>query len=310
VPDNIQGFSRLYRLLKGLFCNDVAVVHQSGKDIIFLVFLNQLLFLGSRRIVGIDFQFARPEPGLKGTFKAFVWKLAWSNVSLVIAHMRFKEELTRFYGIPEERFKLLPFKINGYEDIDQVDISDKGYVFTGGYSRRDYRTFCAAMALLPDIPAKLVTLNPDALKIHGVSDKDIVAPENVEVIRHDQNPVTWQRFVADSSCVVIPISSETICSNGISVCLNAMGLCKPVIISRSPAVDGIFESGNECIIVDFNDVEGMATAIRRLWDDTTFRKGLAERGYNAAITLGGVNAFMERVAQAVLAARADSSKTG
>lgn len=303
VPDDIVGIPRFVRLLKGLLSNDVAVIHQSGKDIVFLALLNKLLFFGRRRIIGVDFQFARPETGLMGRFKALVWKLAWSNVSLAVAHMRFREELKQFYGITEERFAFVPFKVNGFENINQSDISDKGYVFTGGYSRRDYRTFCDAMAIQPDIPAKLVTLNPGALRVHGVSDKDITAPENVEVIRHDQNPDTWQAFIGNSRCVVIPISSETICSNGISVCLNAMSLRKPVVISRSPAVEGIFENGRECIIVDFNDSVAMSSAIRRLWDDPDFRNQLAQRGYDAAMSLGGVNALMERIAQAVLDSR-------
>ncbi|WP_150913204.1 glycosyltransferase [Marinobacter halotolerans] len=308
VPDDIGGLSRLWILFRGLFRNQVAVIHQSGKDIVILVIFNKVFFRGTRKIVGIDFQFARPEPGKVGRLKALVWKWAWSNVNLVIAHMRFIKELNRFYGITEENFMFVPFKINGFETIDAENISDEGYVFTGGYSRRDYRTFCAAMAMLPDIPAKLVTLNPEALRVHGVNDKDIRAPQNVEVIRHDQNPQTWQRFVGKSRCVVIPISEETICSNGISVCLNAMGLRKPVVISRSPAVDGIFESGRECVIVDFKDPEGTASAIRKLWDDTAFREQLAEQGYSAAKEFGGVNALMERIAQAVLASPVVSSK--
>lgn len=309
VPDEIVGLPRFFRLLKGLFSNDVAVIHQSGRDIVFLALLNKLFFFGKRRIVGIDFQFARPEPGALGRLKAFVWKLAWSNVSLTIAHMHFREELKQFYGITEEKFAFVPFKVNGFENISQFNPADKGYVFTGGYSRRDYRTFCKAMAMLPDIPAKLVTLNPDALKVHGVSDKDIVAPENVEVIRHDQNPNTWQAFIGSARCVVIPISSETICSNGISVCLNSMSLRKPVVISRSPAVEGIFESGRECIIVDFNDSEAMSSAIRQLWDDSGFRNQIAERGYDAAMSFGGVNALMERIAQAVISSRTTHATT-
>lgn len=304
VPDGLKGFPRLVRLLGGLFRNDVVVLHQSGKDIVFVALLNKFLLLGRRKIVGIDFQFARPDENLPGRLKALVWKLAWSNVGLVLGHMLYRDELRRFYGVPKERFVYVPFKVNGYEKIGQISVCDKGYVFTGGYSWRDYRTFCDAMAMQPDIPAKLVTLSPEALEVHDGSDKNISPPPNVEVIRHDQNPDTWQMLVGESRCVVIPISSDAICSNGISVCLNAMGLRKPVVISRSPAVDGIFESGQECTIVEFNDPQGMSSAIRRLWDDVEYREALAKRGYDAAMALGGVNALMERIAEAIITSRA------
>ncbi|HAC87605.1 glycosyltransferase [Marinobacter sp.] len=310
IPDDIKGGARLLRLIRGVIRNEVAVIHQTGKDIFFLVVFNKLFLGGRRRIVGVDFQFSRPQANLTGKIKASVWKWVWSNVNLVIAHMRYIRSLEIFYGIKKERFVFVPFKINGYENLSDFDVSDKGYLFTGGYSWRDYKTFCDAMTLLPDIPAKLVTLNPESLSVHGVYDNNICAPDNVEVIRHDQNPETWLEFLGNSRCVVIPISSETICSNGISVCLNAMGLRKPVVISRSPAVDGIFESGEECLIVEFNDPEGMASAIRKVWSDSAFREDLAERGCNAAKAFGGVEELMERIATSVIASRKGFSKAG
>jgi len=300
VRDGAHGkYGRLLVFLKGLFGYDAIVLHQPGLELVVLSLVKMLLPLRTARLVGMDFQFARPRSGLKGRLRGLVWYLTWRQVDLVIGHLHHRAELRQLFGIREENFRFVPFKVNGYEALGKVEITDDGYVFTGGYSWRDYGLFCRAMELVPEVPAKLVTLKPQELVQHHTDTFGIDLPSNIELVEHDLNPQTWLDMLRKARCVVLPISSDAICSNGISVALQAMALGKPVIITPTPAVDGILEDGHHCLIVAHGDPDAMAEAIRTLQNDGKLRMQLAENGRRYALSLGGVDELMIRLSKAV-----------
>lgn len=300
VPDGKYGrYQRIALFLAGLYRYDAIVIHQPGLELVALSLCKRLFRFGAAKLVGVDFQFSRPRPGLKGTWRAWIWRLVWSRVDLVLSHFNHSPELERYFGIQSDHFEYIPFKVNGYEHLDNVQIVDEGYVFTGGYSWRDYRLFCDAMALIPEVNAKIVTLNAQELRQHRTETTELALAANIELVEHDMNPDTWLDMLRRARYVVLPISAEAICSNGISVALQAMALGKPVIITPSPAVEGIFEDGRECLIVPHGDARAMADAIVRLQGDDHLRRRLAENGRKAALAFGGLDALMERISNSI-----------
>jgi glycosyltransferase involved in cell wall biosynthesis len=62
------------------------------------------------------------------------------------------------------------------------------------------------------------------------------------------------------------------------VILEAMACRVPVISAKWPGCEGIYEDGENCLLVQVNDHEGLAAAIRRLMEQQDVRRHLTENG--------------------------------
>ncbi|MTI98601.1 MAG: glycosyltransferase family 4 protein [Marinobacter adhaerens] len=287
-------------LAKGLFKNSAIIIHQPGAEIVYLAFLHWVFYKWTAKIIAVDFQFSKPKKGFISQIKSAVWKFAWSKVDLVLGHMKYNIYLNKYYGIDDSKFYYIPFKVNGLNAMDECMSYESDYIFSGGYSWRNYDLLFRAMAQLPDIRLRLLTLKKERLTIHNTYFKDADLPDNVTVFEHDLNPGTWMEEISKSRCVVLPISPDAICSNGISVALQAMALGKCLIITNCPAVEGIFIDRVDCFIVDPADTDGMAKVISEVVNNSELRRKVAEAGRLKALSYGGVDELMERIMGASL----------
>jgi len=212
--------------------------------------------------------------------------------------MHYNEDLNTYFGVTESRFAYVPYKINGFEAIDELDIEDGGYIFSGGYSWRDYKTFSEAMHGV-DCDALIICPKQDMARVHGTNISEIKLPDNVKLIEHDCDISSWRNFIAKSRLVVIPVSKNALCSNGVSVYMSAMGMGKCVVITDCPAVRGVLRNGEECIIVPPEDPVALRGAINRVLSDHSLRKGLAKNGKAFAWKQGGLDSFCDRIVSVI-----------
>jgi glycosyltransferase involved in cell wall biosynthesis len=70
----------------------------------------------------------------------------------------------------------------------------------------------------------------------------------------------------------------------------------PVIITECPAVNGLLT--DEAVVVRAGDADALADAMRRVWEDESLRRVLAERGRRYAMAHGS----KERLHRDILAA--------
>jgi glycosyltransferase involved in cell wall biosynthesis len=83
--------------------------------------------------------------------------------------------------------------------------------------------------------------------------------------------------MAGAKLIVIPMRKDTLRSGGQQTCLNAMMLGKPTIaVGRRWAVDFITD-GEDGLIVDYEDPEGLRRAIRWVLDHPEAAQRMGER---------------------------------
>lgn len=187
----------------------------------------------------------------------------------------------------------MPFKINSLDLIRQTEVSDEGYIFSGGRTRRDFATLFAAVDGLP-IRVKVIAQQNHKLHPHGTHLEPDKAPCNVEIIHDDDTVASFISYIAKARLVVLPITRENISASGIGVYLQAMALRKVVIISAGPAVD-LMLPPRSAIIVPPSDSNALKEAIVELYTNSSLREEIATNGYEYAMSLGGEERLLDDI---------------
>jgi glycosyltransferase involved in cell wall biosynthesis len=176
------------------------------------------------------------------------------------------EDYHAAFGLPRERLVYVPFHdtLRDYE----FDVRDDGYLFAGGNYDRDYATLLEAVRPL-GVPTWLATTRPEQLA--GVE-----VPQHVRV--EGTTAAGFRQAMAGAKLIVVPMQKGLLHSGGQQTCLNAMLLGKPTIaVGRKWAVDFITD-GDNGLIVDYGDVEGLRRAVCWLLEHPDAARRLAERG--------------------------------
>jgi glycosyltransferase involved in cell wall biosynthesis len=230
--------------------------------------------------------------------KLWVKRTLFGQVHLFIEYFRETEGYERHYGIPQSRFRYVPFKINRYERVVNTATRDDGYVFCGGNTRRDFHTLIEAVRGLT-VPVRIVTMPNEVIAGHGSILDERNLPSNVEVIRHDGSE-SFLDHIAGARLVALPIRRENISASGIGVYLASMALGKCVIISEGPAVNGVVPAG-AAVIVPPEDPPALRAAIERMYGDESARSSVAAAGQAYALGLGDEERLCTSVADVLIA---------
>jgi glycosyltransferase involved in cell wall biosynthesis len=138
------------------------------------------------------------------------------------------------------------------------------YVFSGGGAGRDYATLVDAMRDTP-LHGEIVTFDPSVIRM---------AP-NV----HVRGPLPLPGFLermAGAAVVVVPLGSAS-SPHGQTTAVQALALGKPLIATRSVGIVDYIRDGENGLLVDAGDVDGLRRALIRLFEDPKLREQLASR---------------------------------
>ncbi|MDP3024018.1 MAG: glycosyltransferase, partial [candidate division Zixibacteria bacterium] len=250
------------------FKYDYILLNFVAFDVFFLALLKLIVPFNRCKLVVLDLFLTLPE--------SFKDKILWPIKTLLLKKIHrffvYSKNTTRYqkyYHIKSDKFRYVPYKVNAYDIIQKTKLSDEGYIFCGGKSRRDFRTLIDVMRGLP-YPLKIVTVDNAELLEHDSCLEQSNLPSNVEVIRHDGTVELFIKYMANSRLVVLPIKKKVITQTGIAVYLMAMALKKCVIISSGPGVDDVLDS-SLAIVVPPEDPEALEAAIERAYNDDQLR---------------------------------------
>ena len=275
------------------FKYDYILLNFTTFDVFFLAFLKLIALFNQCRLVTSDLILTVPEKSIKGKISQIVKTILLKKIDFCIVYFKNNQGYRKFYHILPEKLKYVPYKINSYELVTKAKITDEGYIFTGGKSRRDFTTLIKAVRELP-YPIKIVTPDNRELFLHGSRLNESNLPPNVKVVHDDGSAESFIKHIAASRLVVLPIKKENISSSGIGVYIMAMALKKCVIISAGPAIDDLL-TADTAIIVPPEDPETLKAAIEQAYNNDQLRNRIAENGYNYAISLGGEKRLRESV---------------
>lgn len=143
------------------------------------------------------------------------------------------------------------------------EVSDEGFIFTGGYSNRDYDLLLSATA---EVRAPVV--------IVASSRNQINAPVGANTTIHRDLPEgEFEKLLAHSRLVAMPLKS-TGEACGQSVLLRVLRNGKPLVATRHESIEE-YLGPDYPGFVDHDDVAAMRDTLRRALEDDAFRAGLA-----------------------------------
>jgi len=160
--------------------------------------------------------------------------------------------------------RLAPTAIVQYEPygcapiaVSGIGVKTEDYVFSGGYTNRDYDLYVAAAKLLHPIPFVLVCATANRLPA--------ALPANVRIIR-DCSPTDFHRIMGAARLVVLPLN-KNVGSSGQMVALAAMQLAKCVIYTDIPVVGQYFSDGHTGIACPIGDLDRLVALTARWYSD-------------------------------------------
>lgn len=161
-------------------------------------------------------------------------------------------------------------------------------VVSAGQTNRDVETLVAALARVR-APARVYAPAGSAPASFG----------DVEVVPLDPARPHWVLDeLARASIVAIPLSDPERLS-GITELNDALGLGKPVILTRSPEIDVDVDAVGCGRAVEPRDLDGWVSSLEELLGDSELRRQMGERGRAWAREHWNSDLFGERLAEAL-----------
>lgn len=265
------------QFLRKCLDSDLVILNIDQKRLM-LACLLRSVWPGARfGLVSVDL-ILRPPKTLKDRAKAFVKRVLFSRVDRFVLYFRELGGYERFYGIGPGRSAYVPFKVNGWDEIEARPpaSADGSYVLCAGRTLRDVGTFVEALRRA-GCPGVLLQQRRELLAEHGTSAWEGDLPPNVELMIDDSDRLEdYLDFIAKARLVVIPRFKGDIAPTGISTYLVAMALNKCVVISAGPGAEDVLT--DQAVIVPPENPDMLAEQIARLWGDATLRAEVAARG--------------------------------
>jgi glycosyltransferase involved in cell wall biosynthesis len=247
------------------------VVTDGGSSGMLFAWLQALCLWGRKPHILIDCLWYQPTSPLGAWFKKLRLRLAARSVRRFVVWASHEvEDYARAFDLPPWQLQYVPFHhtLHNYE----YEVRDDGYLFAGGNYDRDYRTLVEAVRTL-DVHVWIAATRSEPLA--GV---EVPAHVHVEGTTH----AGFRQAMAGARLIVVPMQKGLLHSGGQQTCLNAMLLGKPTIaVGRRWAVDFITD-GEDGLIVDYEDTEGLRRAIRWVFDHPEAARRMGERARQRA----------------------------
>jgi glycosyltransferase involved in cell wall biosynthesis len=292
--DTFTNGMRLFSRARGY---DIVLMNSSTRGLLGLCLMRWVWPFHRWRLVSLDIHLNEPI-GWKQRIATLLKRVLLKKVDLHILFFNDLSGYERWFGITSAKSKFVPFKVNSWETIshDETANGEGEYVFCGGRSLRDLETFKRAMAQVPFPGLLLYQQDPSFMALHGTPVDLAGLPPNVKPERHDGNNDTWIDYIRRAKIVVIPTFANSIYAPGLSLYLLAMALRRCVIISEGPQTHGLLDK--EAVIVPPEDSGALARAIRKVWEDSVFRKQVADTGRKYAEQCAGEKRMLTDIANA------------
>jgi len=145
--------------------------------------------------------------------------------------------------------------------------SQDGSIFSGGTAARDWRTLIEAARCLPNERFVTCALSSDRNFPLGS------LPPNVTV-HFNVSPDRFYKIMGRSKIVVVPLLRKNFTS-GLIVAFYAMQAAKPLIITRTLATEEYIQDGENGLLVNCGDIDGLTEQIRRLANDVELQHRLS-----------------------------------
>lgn len=194
--------------------------------------------------------------------------LSSKKISLIVQS---PEEINYFSALSKNKVHFIPYCENPDEKINKLVDEEEGYLFTGGYTNRDYDLILECAKKNPKIKFMVVVskLNKNINKMS--------LPDNV-IMKEEVDYLTFKKLMYNSMAVIVPLK-EDVGASGQMLCIGAMKMTKPIIYTNISSINYYFKE-NECgIPYEIGDVTSLNQAIEKLFSNDFDSKLMAKKAF-------------------------------
>jgi glycosyltransferase involved in cell wall biosynthesis len=219
-----------------------------------------------------------PRPGVLGRIREIVVRQGLQGYDLLVCNTRSViEAIEQRY--PEVSHRLRYARWGGTGDQDFDESTDKGYVFCGGRTNRDFSTVFKAVAQLGC---------PTIFAVEQGAELPAEHPDFISVLR-DISVEHFRELVRDARIVVVSLKRPDI-SSGQVVLNMAMRSRKPVVVSNIAGLDDYVIDGEDAVLFAPGDVEDLKAKLQWLLANPERRNEIGraaratyERSFNSRV---------------------------
>lgn len=281
-----NAWDRRWRLFRSALRSDHLVIHFALPDVMFFTLLLALTPGHRCKLTTLDFFIG----DLQRRSRQSLVRWCLGRVDRFLVYFKNSGIYEQALRVPGAKFFYVPFKINALELIQAATTSDRGYIFCGGRSRRDFATLFAAVEAL-GYPLTVITSREAEMTQHGSTLEGVRVPPNVTVLTEDSLPEFFVQCMAGARVVVIPVLRDSTTQAGIGVYLQGMALGKCVIVSAGLGVSDVIEPDPSGLapawIVEPGNVDELREALRTAWENPELRERYGKAAAHYALPLGG-----------------------
>jgi glycosyltransferase involved in cell wall biosynthesis len=146
------------------------------------------------------------------------------------------------------------------------------YIFTGGYTNRDYGIVQECARNFPDQQFVVVASNLNTDIKNNKTPANLTLYRNIE--RND-----FELLLAHATIVLIPLKSD-VGASGQMLCISAMYHKRPIIFSDVSSISYYFERNISGIPYNLGDKESLFAALDKLIHNPALQKSLGESAYS------------------------------
>jgi len=246
----------------------------------------RLLRLRSPRQVVLELMLDEVQDTIVWRMKRFVQCIAFAWVDIIFVSARDEvETYSRRFNLPTGRVRYLPF----HTDIIQPRIfgNNGGYILAAGRTGRDYETLADAVK---DINEKVIIVS-DRYSIENIK-----FPPNVELM----TDIPYEKYIdlmTNCRFVVVPLK-RLVKSTGQVVILEAMGLGKPVIATRTTGTVDYIQHGVNGLLCPPGDAGALSMEIVKLSNDKILFNKIAANALESVMREHTFEVYFDRVLKA------------
>lgn len=153
----------------------------------------------------------------------------------------------------------------------KISLPTEEYIFTGGYTNRDYELVITCARQLPQQKFLIVasSLNTD------IDEKEL--PSNISLLR-EVDKEEFELYLYYSQIVIIPLKAD-VGSSGQMLCLSAMQNSKPIVYCDISSINYYFEKDISGIAYALGDEDSLLKGLNRIIQDRKLQKELGGNAY-------------------------------
>lgn len=280
----IQEIKCLLILLRNILHFRNEIIFCSGGQLSFFFLTKVLGNLLGRNYHLYVYNFYLHNLGDKRYIKTILKFLLKSNKITLIVQS--PQEINYYSPFLKNKVHFVPYCSDSKFLFKYENVPNKEYVFSGGYTNRDYYLLIECAKQNSDLLFVIVisSLNKNIPEI----------PPNVIVFKDIESDV-FNGLMERSNCVIVPLK-ENVGSSGQMICLGAMKMCKPVIYCNISAINYYFIPYVTGIPYEIGNGDSLNTAIRLMTSSKINRSTMSKKAlerYEQLFTLEHRNKELE-----------------